>query len=81
MSENVPVANPRDIGLPIIVIKNYKFTFFAGLNTLFVGLMDHPDFKKLDFSHLHITFSGGTAFRNKNWRNPFTFTWCQKILR
>jgi long-chain acyl-CoA synthetase len=32
-----------------------------GLNTLFVALMNHPDFKSLDFSSLKSTNSGGTA--------------------
>jgi long-chain acyl-CoA synthetase len=32
-----------------------------GLNTLFVALMDHPEFKNLDFSNLKVTNSGGTA--------------------
>ena len=32
-----------------------------GLNTLFVALMDHPEFKDIDFSHLKVTNSGGTA--------------------
>ena len=49
MSEIVLVVNLFNIGLFIKVIKDYKFTFFAHLNTLFVGLMDHPDFKKTRF--------------------------------
>ena len=74
---NVLVANPRDIGLFIKVIKGYKFTFFAGLNTLFVGLMDHPDFKKLDFSHLRITLSGGTALQEETGRRWEAMTGCR----
>ena len=66
------VANPRDIGLFIKVIKNYEFTFFAGLNTLFIGLMDHPDCKKLDFSHLRITLSGGTTLQMQKLEKPLS---------
>ena len=40
---------------------DWRFTGLLGLNTLFVALMDHPDFKSLDFSHLKLTNSGGTA--------------------
>ncbi|CAM3759319.1 AMP-binding protein [Parendozoicomonas haliclonae] len=65
---SILVANPRDIGLFIKAIKNYKFTFFSGLNTLFVGLMNHPDFKQLDFSHLKVTLSGGTALLEETAR-------------
>ncbi|WP_163014345.1 AMP-binding protein, partial [Pseudomonas viridiflava] len=39
----------------------WKFTAKVGLNTLFVALMNHPDFRKLDFSTLKSTNSGGTA--------------------
>jgi long-chain acyl-CoA synthetase len=34
---------------------------FSGLNTLFVALMEHQDFKKINFSALKITLSGGAA--------------------
>ena len=49
MSEIVLVVNLFNISLFIKVIKDYKFTFFAHLNTLFVSLMDHPSFKKTRF--------------------------------
>ena len=70
MSEIVLVVNLFNIGLFIKVIKDYKFTFFTHLNTLFVGLMDHPDFKKLDFSHLRITLSGGTTLQMQKLKSP-----------
>ena len=55
------IPNPRDPDAFINAIKPYKFTAFAGINTLFVGLGQHPEFKKLDFSALKLTMSGGTA--------------------
>ena len=58
---NVLIPNPRDIEAFIGAIKPFQFTGFAGLNTLFVGLCQHPDFKALDFSKFHLTLSGGTA--------------------
>lgn len=58
---NVLIPNPRDIEAFINAMKPFQFTGFAGLNTLFVGLCQHPDFNKLDFSKFHITISGGTA--------------------
>ncbi|MGS0728497.1 AMP-binding protein, partial [Shewanella sp. 0m-11] len=45
----------------ISTLSKYPFTGFAGLNTLFVGLCHQPEFKALDFSHLKVTISGGTA--------------------
>lgn len=58
---NVLIPNPRDIDAFIGAIKPFKFSGFAGLNTLFVGLCSHPEFKKLDFSALKLTLSGGTT--------------------
>ena len=60
-NHNVLITNPRDIKGFIKELKNWRFTAFLGLNTLFVALMDHPDFKTLDFSGLKVTNSGGTA--------------------
>ena len=60
-NHNVLITNPRDIKGFIKELKNWRFTALLGLNTLFVALMDHPDFKTLDFSQLKLTNSGGTA--------------------
>ncbi|MBV7314666.1 AMP-binding protein [Shewanella sp. NIFS-20-20] len=58
---SVLIPNPRDIPALINTMAKYPFTGFAGLNTLFVGLCHQPNFKALDFSHLKVTISGGTA--------------------
>lgn len=58
---NVLIPNPRDPAAFINAIKPFKFTGFSGINTLFVGLCQSPDFKALDFSELHLTISGGSA--------------------
>ncbi|WP_433736821.1 long-chain-fatty-acid--CoA ligase FadD2 [Pseudomonas putida] len=60
-NHNVLITNPRDIGGFIKELKNWRFSALLGLNTLFVALMDHPEFKTLDFSSLKLTNSGGTA--------------------
>ena len=60
-NHNLLITNPRDIKGFIKELKNWKFSGLLGLNTLFVALMDHPDFKDLDFSHFKLTNSGGTA--------------------
>ncbi len=58
---SILIANPRDTSLFIKAIKPWKLSGFIGLNTLFVSLMNHPQFKTLDFSKLVFTLSGGTA--------------------
>ncbi|MGV8843627.1 MAG: long-chain-fatty-acid--CoA ligase FadD2 [Pseudomonas sp.] len=60
-NHNVLITNPRDIGAFIKELGKWQFSALLGLNTLFVALMDHPDFKRLDFSHFKVTLSGGTA--------------------
>ncbi len=58
------IPNPRDIPGFIKTLKSNKFTGFLGLNTLFVALMNHPEFKDIDFSNLKLTGSGGMALTN-----------------
>ncbi|MND37347.1 Long-chain-fatty-acid--CoA ligase [compost metagenome] len=60
-NHNILITNPRDIGGFIKELKKWRFSALLGLNTLFVALMDHPEFKHLDFSNLKVTNSGGTA--------------------
>ncbi|MDH4874224.1 long-chain-fatty-acid--CoA ligase FadD2 [Pseudomonas sp. BN515] len=60
-NHNILITNPRDIGGFIKELKKWRFSALLGLNTLFVALMDHPEFKSLDFSNLKVTNSGGTA--------------------
>ncbi|GAB0063361.1 long-chain-fatty-acid--CoA ligase FadD2 [Pseudomonas syringae] len=60
-NHNILITNPRDIGGFIKELGKWRFTAMIGLNTLFVALMNHPEFKNLDFSALKSTNSGGTA--------------------
>ena len=60
-SHNVLIPNPRDIPGFVKELANYKFNVFPGLNTLFNGLMNNPDFANLDFSELKLTLGGGMA--------------------
>ena len=58
---SVLIPNPRDLDAFVNAIKPHKFTGFAGINTLFVALCNHPEFKQLDFSSLRLTISGGST--------------------
>lgn len=60
-NHNVLITNPRDIPAFIKELKKWQFSSIVGLNTLFVALMDHPEFDDIDFSKLKSTNSGGTA--------------------
>lgn len=58
---NVLITNPRDLDGFIKEMKKWKFTAFTGVNTLFNGLLNHPEFKNIDFSALRLTLGGGMA--------------------
>ena len=58
---NILITNPRDIPGLVKEMRKHKFTIFTGVNTLFNALMNHPDFGKIDFSHLRIALGGGMA--------------------
>jgi long-chain acyl-CoA synthetase len=59
--KNVLIVNPRDIAGFVKELGKHKYTTITGVNTLFNGLMHHPDFAKLDFSALRISNGGGMA--------------------
>ena len=58
---NVLITNPRDIPGFVKELKNWKFTAITGVNTLFNGLLNNEEFRKLDFSHLKVSLGGGMA--------------------
>ncbi len=71
-NHNVLITNPRDINGFVKELQRWQFSAFLGLNTLFVALMAHPQFKKVDFSRLKGTNSGGTALVSavaERWKN------------
>jgi long-chain acyl-CoA synthetase len=58
---NLLIPNPRDIAAFIKELTKYQVNSFPAVNTLYNGLMHHPDFKKVDFSKLKISNGGGMA--------------------
>ncbi len=58
---SILITNPRDMPGFVKELKKWKFTAFTGVNTLFNGLLNNDEFKKLDFSHLKLTLGGGMA--------------------
>src|SRR5690554_268027 len=62
-NNNLLITNPRDLPSMIKDLKNNKFTGFVGLNTLFAALCNNSDFRKLNFSNLKMTVSGGMALQ------------------
>jgi long-chain acyl-CoA synthetase len=54
------VPNPRDLNDLVATIKRVKPTFFNGVPTLYIGLLNHPEVQKgkVDFKSIRICFSG-----------------------
>ena len=55
------IPNPRDFGKFIEVLKKRPFHMLPAVNTLFNALLQHPQFKSLDFSSLCVSQAGGMA--------------------
>lgn len=62
--KNVLITNPRDMPGFVKELKKHRFTIITGVNTLFNGLMNNPDFKNLDFSRLAGAVGGGMAVQD-----------------
>lgn len=60
-NHSVLIPNPRDIAGFVKELGKWEFHAMLGLNTLFVALCNNAEFRKLDFSKLQLTVSGGMA--------------------
>jgi long-chain acyl-CoA synthetase len=55
------IPNPRDIGKFVEVLKRRPFHMLPAVNTLFNALLQHPQFRSVDFSQLCVSQAGGMA--------------------
>ncbi|MES2979153.1 MAG: long-chain-fatty-acid--CoA ligase [Pseudomonadota bacterium] len=62
--KNILIPNPRDLPGVLKELGNHKINSFPAVNTLFNGLANHPDFNKVDWSHLKISLGGGMAVQS-----------------
>ena len=68
---NVLITNPRDFPAFVKELKQHKFTYISGVNTLFNALLHTPGFDTVDFSHLRCTLGGGMAVQRavaEHWK-------------
>ena len=73
------IPNPRDIPSFIKTLSKQPFHVLPAVNTLFKGLLDHPDFSKLDFSSLHMSQAGGMAATEQTASRWLQVTDCPMI--
>lgn len=60
-AKNILITNPRDLKGFIKDLVKYPFSVITGVNTLFNSLMNHENFKDIDFSQLKVAVGGGMA--------------------
>jgi long-chain acyl-CoA synthetase len=73
---NILIPNPRDMKGTIAELAKYKINIFPGVNTLFNGLANQPDFARLDFSQLAISNGGGMAVQEAVAKKWLAITGC-----
>jgi long-chain acyl-CoA synthetase len=59
--ESILIPNPRDMDGFIKELKSRRWSVLTGVNTLFNGLLHHPEFATIDFSGLKLALGGGMA--------------------
>ena len=70
---SVLIPNPRDLPAVIKELTKHRFHIFPAVNTLFNALANHPDFNKVDWSHLVVSLGGGMAVQG-----PVAKLWLEK---
>ncbi len=73
------VPNPRDIGKFIQTLKQRPFHMLPAVNTLFNALLQHPQFRSIDFSHLCVSQAGGMAASEGTARQWQKVTGCTMV--
>ena len=73
------IPNPRDIPGFIKELAKYEFHMLPAVNTLYNGLLNNPEFAKLDFSGLKAANGGGMAVQRAVAERFFKLTNCPII--
>ena len=63
-AKNILIPNPRDLPAVLKELSKHQVHIFPAVNTLFKGLANHPDFNKVDWSHLKVSLGGGMAVQS-----------------
>ncbi len=73
---NLLLPNARDLPAVLRELSRRRFHSFPAVNTLFNALAHHPDFDRVDWSHLKITLGGGMAVQQATARLWLERTGC-----
>lgn len=61
--KTVIIPDARDLSRMLDLLSRQTFHDFPGVNTLFNGLLHHPDFDKVDWSGLRVCVGGGAPIQ------------------
>jgi long-chain acyl-CoA synthetase len=70
--KNILIPNPRDLDNMVKTLSRHPFNVMPAVNTLFNSLVNHVDFRKLDFRALRVSNGGGMAVQRavaEKWLN------------
>lgn len=73
------VPNPRDFDGFVKTLKKRPFHLLPAVNTLFNALLQHPEFKSIDFSTLCLSQAGGMAASEGTAKNWLAVTGCPMV--
>ena len=73
---NILIPNARDIAALLKELSTQPFHSLPAVNTLFTAILAHPDFAKVDWSHLRICVGGGMAVHSATAREWLERTGC-----
>lgn len=73
------IPNPRDIGKFVETLKKRPFHMLPAVNTLFNALLQHPQFRTVDFSNLCVSQAGGMAASEGTAKHWLAVTGCPMV--
>ena len=77
---NLLIPNPRDMKGFLKELTKYEFQVLVGLNTLYNGMLNHPDFGTVNWKNLKIVTAGGMALQTsvaERWQKATGITPCE----
>ncbi|KKW66959.1 long-chain fatty acid--CoA ligase [Lampropedia cohaerens] len=63
-ARNILIPNARDLSAVLKELSRHTFHLFPAVNTLFNGLLHHPDFETVNWRNLKISIGGGMAVQS-----------------
>ncbi len=70
------IPNPQDTAALLKTLARERVHSFPAVDTLFANLLQHPDFDRVDWSHLRLSIGGGMAVQQTTARGWLERTGC-----